>query len=73
MNTYLYAKLEDNENSIEKICARNFEECQIKIKEHYTNMYDDLDDLEDYEDFIFDLFELHDIFIGKIYESDELI
>ena len=73
MNTYYYAKLEDSENTIEKISARSLRDCQDKIVTNYMEVFDDLDDSVDFDDFLWDLSDKHDIFIGRIYESDELL
>ena len=73
MNTYYFAKLEDAENLIIKKSAISLQDCQDKIVNSYMEIFDDLEDSGDFEDFLYELSDKHDIFIGRIYESDELL
>lgn len=73
MNTYLYAWHSDEVCTIDKVLARNYEECEDKIKAIYTNKYDDLNDLLDFDDFCEELGNKHGIYIGDIFEINELM
>lgn len=71
MNTYLFPWHTDDTCTISKVMARNYNECEEKIKNIYLEKYDDLDDLLDYDDFLYDLGDKHGIFIGDIFEINE--
>lgn len=73
MNIYLYPWHTDDQCSITKVLARNFQDCEDKVKDSYINMYDDLDDLLDFDDFCSDLYEKHRIIIGDIFEINEFM
>lgn len=72
MNTYLYPWYDEVTCTITKVVARNFQDCEDKIKESYINKYDDLDDLLDFEEFCDDLYEKHGIVIGNIFDINEI-
>lgn len=73
MNTYLFPWYCDEVCTIDKVVARNYKECEEKIKELYLEKYDDLDDLLDYDDFIYELGNKHGIYIGDIFEINEFM
>lgn len=73
MNTYLYAWHTDEYCTISKVIARNYEDCENKIKSEYTNEYEDLDDLLDFDEFCGELANNHGIYIGDIFEINEFI
>lgn len=73
MNTYLFPWSSDIECSITKIVARNFQDCEDRIKDIYLNKYDDLNDLLDFEEFCEELCDKHGIFVGNIFEIDEFM
>lgn len=52
MNVYLFPWYTKENCSITKIVARNYQDCEFKIKEIYLDRYEDLDDLLDFDDFL---------------------
>lgn len=73
MNTYLFPWHTDEICTISKVSARNYNDCEEKIKNLYIDKYDDLDDILDFDDFCADLGEKHGIYIGNIFEIDEFL
>lgn len=73
MNVYLFPWHTKENCSITKIVARNYQDCEFKIKEIYLDRYEDLDDLLDFDDFCRDLYDKHGVVIGDIFEIDEFI
>lgn len=71
MNIYLFPWHTDDQCTITKVLARNYTDCEEKIKQMYLDKYDDLDDLLDYDDFLYDIFDKHGIVIGDIFELNE--
>lgn len=72
MNTYLVPVYNDFEesNKIEKYCASSMDECEDKIMTRYGDLYDIY--IDDYLSFLRELWDTHGIFIGEIYDIDEL-
>lgn len=73
MNTYIYPWHNDCESTIEKISARNYEDCEEKIISKYCKQYDDLDDTLDFSDFCDQLYNYHGIIIGDIFDINEFM
>lgn len=71
MNIYLFPWHTDDQCTITKVLARNYNECEERIKQMYLDKYDDLDDLLDYDDFLWDVYDKHGIVIGDIFELNE--
>lgn len=71
MNIYLFPWHTDDQCTITKVLARNYTDCEEKIKQMYLDKYDDLNDLLDYDDFLYDIFDKHGIVIGDIFELNE--
>lgn len=71
MNIYLFPWHTDDQCTITKVLARNYTDCEEKIKQMYLDKYDDLDDLLDYDDFLCDIYDKHGIVIGDIFELNE--
>lgn len=73
MNTYLYAYCDGQQCDIEKVVARNYEDCQNKIMSIYLNQCEDIDDTLSFDEFCDDLYYKYDILIGPIKEINEFL
>lgn len=73
MNIYLYPWHTDVSCEITKVLAKNYEDCEDRIKEYFVNRYFDMDDRLDFDDFCEDLGSKHGIYLGYIYELDEFM
>lgn len=75
MNTYYYAVYNEelNTNTIEKCVTNSLESCKENIMNKYINLLEIDEDFENFEDFVDYAYERFYIFIGKIYESSEIM
>ena len=71
MNTYLIPWHSDSTIKIKKINARNFKECEEKLKTYFSNIYEDIDDLLDLDDFVDILGNKYGVYVGEIYDINE--
>ncbi len=72
MNIYLCPILDDAGIYIKKLVCNTREQCEDKIKNAYTEVYD-VDDTLDFDVFCQILCDKYEILIGDIYEIDEFM
>lgn len=73
MGKYLYPVYDDDSGDlrIETVVANNLSQAKDKIAKKYFNKYDDLQN-DSFDELITELFDEHNIYIGDVYDIEEL-